>query len=213
MGQGNGAGPAIWAVVSTPILDLLRKEGIGAAFKMSLSGKIVKVLGYSFVDDTDLVVGGNCDESDDIAAVLQRALDLWQTGIEATGGALVPEKSFWSEISFRWDEKGQWSYNDDNDENNEILMKDMNNEEKVLKKIQSHEAIETLGVHLSPNGSDSIQCEILRKKAIIWANKIKKGGNISKSDAWTCLKSTILKTLEYPLPVTCLTEYQCSKIL
>ena len=58
VGQGNGAGPVIWAVVSSPILDLIRKEGIGTAFKMNISGNTIKVLGYSFVDDTDLVVGG-----------------------------------------------------------------------------------------------------------------------------------------------------------
>ena len=29
IGQGNGAGPAIWAVVSTPLLNLLRSKGCG----------------------------------------------------------------------------------------------------------------------------------------------------------------------------------------
>jgi len=38
IGQGNGAGPQIWAVVSTPILDLLRQEGYGTAFKATISG-------------------------------------------------------------------------------------------------------------------------------------------------------------------------------
>jgi len=38
IGQGNGAGPQIWAVVSTLILDLLRQEGYGAAFKAAVSG-------------------------------------------------------------------------------------------------------------------------------------------------------------------------------
>jgi len=27
IGQGNGAGPAIWAVVSTPLLNVLREKG------------------------------------------------------------------------------------------------------------------------------------------------------------------------------------------
>ena len=213
VGQGNGAGPAIWAVVSSPILDLLRKEGIGAAFKMNLTGKVVKVLGYSFVDDTDLVVGGNCDYHDDITSEMQRALDLWQTGIEATGGALVPEKSFWSEVSFEWDETGQWNYCNNITPNSKIIMKDMTNEEKTLKKIQPDEAIETLGVHLTTNGSDDIQFQVLRSKAVDWANKVKKGGMLSRNDAWICLQSTILRSLEYPLPVTCLTREQCTKIM
>ena len=33
VGQGNGAGPQIWAVVSTPIFNMLRSMGFGAFFK------------------------------------------------------------------------------------------------------------------------------------------------------------------------------------
>jgi len=40
MGQGNGAGPQMWAVVSTPILNLLQQEGYIAAFKASITNKI-----------------------------------------------------------------------------------------------------------------------------------------------------------------------------
>ena len=55
MGQGNGAGPQIWAVVSTPVLNMLRKEGYGAFFEASISGEKLTFVGYAFVDDTDLV--------------------------------------------------------------------------------------------------------------------------------------------------------------
>jgi len=30
IGQDNGAGPAIWAVLSTPLLNVLRKKDLGA---------------------------------------------------------------------------------------------------------------------------------------------------------------------------------------
>jgi hypothetical protein len=33
VGQGNGAGPPIWAFVSTPLFDKLRAEGHGASFQ------------------------------------------------------------------------------------------------------------------------------------------------------------------------------------
>jgi hypothetical protein len=35
MGQGNGAGPQIWALMSTSVLDLLRAEGYGAILQSS----------------------------------------------------------------------------------------------------------------------------------------------------------------------------------
>ena len=213
VGQGNGAGPAIWAVVSTPILDLLRNQGIGAAFKMCLTKKLIKIVGYSFVDDTDLVVGGDDDKLDDIYEQMQQAVDLWQLGIESTGGALVPEKSFWSEVAFQWDNKGQWSYVEDNGMDSKVYMKDKDNINRELRKTRPSEAIETLGVHLAPDGNDTTQYEVLRTKAIGWANKIKRGGNIARNDAWICMNATICKTLEYPLPVTCLTRAQCTSIM
>jgi len=37
IGQGNGAGPAIWAVLSTPLLNMLRSEGVGCEFVSPLS--------------------------------------------------------------------------------------------------------------------------------------------------------------------------------
>ncbi len=47
IGQGNGAGLQIWAVVSTPILDILREAGFGTTFKLTISGQSVSFMGYS----------------------------------------------------------------------------------------------------------------------------------------------------------------------
>ena len=83
----------------------------------------------------------------------------------------------------------------------------------TLNKIETNEAIETLGVHLAPNGNEIPQFEALKSKALKWANRMKQRGILSKQDAWIGFTSTILKTLQYPLPVTCLTEAQCTTIL
>ena len=40
IGQGNGAGPAIWAIVSTPLLNVLRDKGFGCEIICPLSSKI-----------------------------------------------------------------------------------------------------------------------------------------------------------------------------
>jgi hypothetical protein len=40
VGQGNGVGPQIWAVVSTPVLNMLRHEGYGAYFRAATDTKI-----------------------------------------------------------------------------------------------------------------------------------------------------------------------------
>jgi hypothetical protein len=57
--QGNGAGPAIWAVVSTPLLNLLHSKGFGLSFISPISRNHTSFVGYSFVDDTDLIQTGH----------------------------------------------------------------------------------------------------------------------------------------------------------
>jgi len=125
IGQVNGAGPQIWAVVSTPILDLLRQEGYGTAFKAAISSDRIQFISYSFVDDMDLIQTGLtiCSSSAKTLLIMQVALDLWNDGLRVTGGALVPEKSFWYAINFRWKSRC-WSYAPKKEEHNQLWMMD-----------------------------------------------------------------------------------------
>ena len=50
VGQGNGAGPAIWAAVSTPVLNLMREEGFGTFFKTAIADEEIHFVGYAFVE-------------------------------------------------------------------------------------------------------------------------------------------------------------------
>ncbi len=63
IGQGNGAGPTIWAVLSTSILNMLRKQGFGCEFLAPISNMKYKFVGYFFVDDTDLIQSNSSDNS------------------------------------------------------------------------------------------------------------------------------------------------------
>jgi hypothetical protein len=55
VGQGSGAGPAIWEVVSTPVLKMMNDEGFGCMYNTRIEGKELHFVGYSFVDDTDII--------------------------------------------------------------------------------------------------------------------------------------------------------------
>ena len=62
---------------------------------MAISGEEISFVGYAFVDDADLVV--TCEGADDnyegVAQQMQRAIDEWEGGIRATGGAVEPTKT------------------------------------------------------------------------------------------------------------------------
>jgi len=83
IGQGNGAGLQIWVVISMPILDMLREVGFGSGFKLAISGTQVSFVGYSFVDDTDLVQTGPSLTSmgQEVIPLMQVALSLWEQGL------------------------------------------------------------------------------------------------------------------------------------
>jgi hypothetical protein len=56
--QGNGAVPIIWAVISSPLLQIMKEEGFGTFFCTSITDDKIQLVGYAFVDDTDLVQTG-----------------------------------------------------------------------------------------------------------------------------------------------------------
>jgi len=58
IGQGNSAGPQIWAAVSLPMFDIMHSEGFYAHVISVISGQSQKLVGFAFVDDTDLCVHG-----------------------------------------------------------------------------------------------------------------------------------------------------------
>jgi hypothetical protein len=110
LGQGNGAGPTIWALISTPVLNMLRTHGFGIKISSCISGEYLHFVGYSFVDNTDLVeFPEETTTADQVAQSMQESIDAWEAGIRATGGAIVPDKSHWYLITYRW-ENGRWRY-------------------------------------------------------------------------------------------------------
>jgi hypothetical protein len=52
----------------------------------------------------------------------------------------------------------------------------------------------------------------MRQMATKWASEMKKG-NLSKSEAWISLISTLWRSLSYPIPGLNLTKDQCEKIM
>ena len=83
VGQGNGAGPAIWAAVSTPVLNLMCDQGHSTFFSAEISKEAIQFVGYAFVDDTDLCETARADDTSTAQVVqcMQAALNTWEGGI------------------------------------------------------------------------------------------------------------------------------------
>ena len=176
VGQGNGAGPQIWAVVSTPIFDMLRAMGFGAHFEASISQDRLHFVGFAIVDDADLVQTAKPGQQNfqDVAEQMQGALSAWEGGLKATSGAIVPEKSHWYLIDFAW-EKGNWRYKTITESPAKLQIRDCAGTIKILERLEMNDARRTLGVRLAPDGNNKEEVKFLKQRVVDWADRIRTG--------------------------------------
>lgn len=76
--QGNGAAPATWVILSTPLLNMMRTAGHGAYFCSPLTNQLSHYVGYAYVDDADLVEYDARDPTitiDEVMTKMQSAVD------------------------------------------------------------------------------------------------------------------------------------------
>jgi Reverse transcriptase (RNA-dependent DNA polymerase) len=212
LGQGNGAGPTIWALISTPVLNLLRTHGFGIKIISCISGDYLHFVGYCFVDDTDLVeFPGEITTAETVANSIQQAVDAWEAGIRATGGAIVPDKSHWYLIAYKW-EGGAWRYTRQTENPFELTVRDEFGTRRTLQRLGFKDAERTLGARIAPNGSCAKEKRYLRDCAEAWADHIRTG-RLPRSLSWKALLTTIMRTLLYPMPVTYFTRQDCDYIM
>ena len=94
--QGNGAGPGGWFAISTIIINLMKKHGIGYKEWTLIKQRAITITCFAFVDDTDLIHVNNDPDvtTDQLLVEAQEALTTWEGLLRATGGALEPSKSY-----------------------------------------------------------------------------------------------------------------------
>jgi exonuclease III len=212
-GQGNGAAPQIWAVVSSAMFEVMHQKGLGTNFKAPISKEELELCGFAFVDDSDIIAtSGHQNNPDETVTQMQKTINCWDGVARATGGALAPDKSWWYLIHFEW-QHGDAKYGDlENLTNNELQGKDKNGNVMQLKYLESHEAQEMLGVFLAPNGSNEKQIEIFIRKMEEYSEMIRTG-HLDRHEAWTALNLVAIKKLEYALPALTLTAEDCKSIM
>ena len=143
---------------------------------------------------------------------MQSAINRWEGGLKATGGAIVPEKSWVYPIAFQWDHNRCPSYKTTQQLDREVAVKDKDGQWVPLKMLEASQGMKTLGVILAPDGNNNEAVKALRKSTIQWKNCILTGHLLAR-EAWQCLETTIMKTIKYPLPSLTLTKKQCEYIM
>jgi len=107
--QGNGAGPPIWAAVSSPMFDIMHQDRFYALLMGEISLQQRRIAGFAFIDDMDLCITHKSDSGLHVIEQMQQAVTNWEDLLRATGGALVPEKCLWYLVDFE-NTNNKWKY-------------------------------------------------------------------------------------------------------
>ena len=192
---------------------MLRGMGYGAYLKAAISGERLQFVGFAIVDDADLVETAKSMVATflEVATQLQNSLSAWEGGLRATDGAIVPEKSHWYLIDFVWKD-GCWEYASVEETPAGIQVRDCNGTVKLLERLPVFEARRTLGIRLAPDGNNDAEVKFLRERTLEWADCIRMG-HLPRRLVWELMQTTILKSIQYPLLVTMLSQKQCTLIM
>jgi hypothetical protein len=110
LGQGSKAAPASWVQLSSIFVQLLRQQGLGAILTDPVTREVVRSIGCLFVDDTDLyVLDARLRSALEVYWSAQHMIGLWASLLQATGGAIKTEKSFWCLLDYTC-KHGEWGY-------------------------------------------------------------------------------------------------------
>ncbi|HEY9815206.1 MAG TPA: reverse transcriptase domain-containing protein, partial [Candidatus Obscuribacterales bacterium] len=204
-GQGNGAGPAIWAVISFVLIRIMMQGQQTANFPSALSNTVLSLVCLAFVDDTYLFLTAPTHDTTHAEFLIfaQAALNHWAGLLRATGGALVPNKSFWTWIDFQWDglhwqPLTQASMPGDV----HVAQVDSTATEPLQRYDQGHSEI-TLGVSTAPDGNSKGVARQLMTKITAFLAPLR-SAKLERNEVWIALTTRIGKSLGYVMPATTL---------
>jgi hypothetical protein len=207
IGQGNGAGPAIWATTSSPLLDEQRHNNCGLKLELSDS-TICHIPSFTFVDDNDM--NQNVSDESNITKESQQALDIWDRSLKATGGACAPEKCSWTSMIHKW-VNNKWMIQSIKQTPANLILKDDKGVSCILKRVPIEVSTQALGIMFNPLGRMQSHFIYLRDKCKEWAEKIM-SSKIPRSAVFTAMNCTILRTVDYGLLSTTFTRKQCNTL-
>ena len=213
VGQGNGAGPGIWAVVSTPIFDSMRRRGFGIYLQCPLSGEEFHFIGYAFVDDTDL-----CTSDDPTKPVpeyiiprVQESLNWWESTCRTTGGDIRPDKCHWFLIDFIW-HHGKWKYVPIHPDDPPLTVQNPYGRREVVPRMRPDQGPRTLGFRTAPDGKNTAEYEYIEQCIADWVEKVRTK-NIPPALVWQSMTTGLFRKILWVLVCTTFTEDECDKLL
>ena len=211
-GQGNGASLPLWLAISCILIAVLEDRVIGVRMQTAISLQILIYIAIMYVDDTDILLSDitGHDALEDVFQRALRAARTWEEAVLVSGGAVRPEKCYWTAVDFRW-KNGNWYYMSMNEFKGEIWVKDTTGVPKRVERYDVNNSKDGLGIHINPDGTMGKQVEYVGNKITKWITKLKPSP-LSKHHTYIAANTAIFRTIIYALPASCLSIVECRKL-
>lgn len=106
--QGNGAAPSIWAAMTVPLINVVRRLQGGFQGRSPITHEAIHMTSFSFVDGSTLsqCVLGRTGQNPTVS--IQRISDQWNEALAATGRMISVMKSYTQVCTFQSERKNKW---------------------------------------------------------------------------------------------------------
>jgi hypothetical protein len=191
----------------------MRRYGHGISIISPLTFVALYVVCFAFVDDTDVVPRARdvSTPGEDVLPEMQDVVNQWEGSVRATGGALVPSKSYWYLLDFLW-KSGKWQYRSISNMPGDISIRGVDGVRVTLERLEPSEARGTLGVFIAMDGNWREEVRVLKEKTITFAEQLRVG-SVMPNEAWYSFNVTVMKSIEYPMAATYITEKEWTEIM
>jgi hypothetical protein len=110
LGQGNRAAPPSWIQLRAVLVNVFKQLKLRALLSDPITLEMIYIMGALFVDDKDLYTwrDGHLNPGE-LWCQTQVNLHQWSCLLNATGGALKPEKCVWYLLDYRCKDR-EWLY-------------------------------------------------------------------------------------------------------
>ena len=185
LGQGSRAAPHSWIQLSLLIVNIYKQLGLGGFIYDPMTEEEIHSMGALFVDVADLYTSNvKLKDQETLFSQTQLRLDTWSNLLQATGGALKPEKCFWCQIGYTCKE-GEWSYSEVS--SGDLAITNLDGTKNIIQQKSVDESMKTLGVYNSPPGGNKEHLDYIKTKTSIWINRMK-NGHLPSHIGWIAYK-------------------------
>jgi hypothetical protein len=223
-GQGSTCGPLFCLLCFCLIVDSIDPELTTAMFVSASLEVVVRTMGTAFVDDSSLCVkspytrnpvmpltSNNAADNEMTIKAMSSLAHHWERLLFTTGGAINMQKSFWYLIAWIWKNGSPSLANKAQSPGSMDLTSGTDPISTTVPRIEPNDSFRTLGVYLSPSGSQKKQISILRQHADEYYSNVSTS-TFTPDEAFCSYISYLRPRLIYPLPCSSLTQKQCQYV-